>query len=76
MKPGLTTNQENELHGQLLQTRWASRFGSDVPQQYTPPVSVWGAARAVTQREGSGVTLNLAPVEQGSFLQRQQPLIR
>lgn len=42
------------------------------PLQYTPPVSVWGAARAVAPREGAGVTLNLAPVEQVS----EQPLIR
>lgn len=33
MKPGLTFNEMNQLHGQLQQTRWASRFGSDVPKQ-------------------------------------------
>lgn len=53
----------------------ASRFGSNVPKQYTPPVSVWGAARAVPPREGPGLTLNLAPVEQASPLQNDRPLI-
>jgi hypothetical protein len=33
IKPGLTFNEMNELHGQLQQTRWASRFGDDVPKQ-------------------------------------------
>ena len=75
MRPGLTFNQMNQLHDQLQQTQWASRFGSNVPKQYTPPVSVWGAARAVPPREGPGLTLNLAPVEQASPLQNDRPLI-
>ena len=33
MKPGLTFNQMKELHDQLQQTQWASRFGSNVPKQ-------------------------------------------
>ena len=69
MKPSLTLNQMRELHGQLEQTRWASRFGSDVPRQFAPPVSVWGAARTVLPQHG--VTLNLRPVEQASTLPSQ-----
>jgi len=36
MKPGLTFNQMNELHGQLEQARWASRFGTNVPKEVSP----------------------------------------
>ena len=40
MKPGLTFNQMNELHGQLEQARWASRFGTNVPKQVSPVAHV------------------------------------
>ena len=40
MKPGLTFNQRNELHGQLEQARWASRFGTNVPKQVSPVAHV------------------------------------
>jgi hypothetical protein len=40
MKPGLTFNEMNQLHGQVQQARWASRFGDNVPKQ------VSAAARA------------------------------
>ena len=38
MKPGLTFNEMNQLHAQVQQARWASRFGSNVPKQVVAEV--------------------------------------
>lgn len=51
MKPGLTFNQMNELHGQLEQARWASRFGTNVPKQVSPVARV-RARKQATRMQG------------------------
>ena len=63
VKPGLTFNQMRELHGQLPQTRWASKFGSDLPKQVRPiehGVARSGSCRAAAGRRGRGGTALLS----------------